>query len=66
MWIRIALDNSAGAILHAFDSDSNPKRKQGAQLLSSITLRVTVSCVIFDRVQLIARNPVLPRVTAHR
>jgi hypothetical protein len=37
-------------ILHAVDSDRNPKRKRGAKLLSSLTLRVTMSCVIFDRV----------------
>ena len=37
--------------LHAVDSESNPKCKRGASLLSSLTLRVTMKCAIFDRVQ---------------
>ena len=46
-------------MLHAVDSDNNPKCKRGASLLFSLTLRVTMKCAIFDRVQyivLLSRN----------
>ena len=43
------INRSRRFILHAVDSDSNPKRKRGTQILSSLTLRVTMECAIFHR-----------------
>ncbi len=42
---------SDSARVHAVDSESNPKRKRGQKLRPSLTLRVTMSCVIINRMQ---------------
>ena len=38
-------------ILLAVETDTNPKRKRGTQVIPSLTLRVSVKCLIFDREQ---------------
>ena len=38
-------------IPHAATTDTNPKRERGRQTVASFTLRVSIGCLISDRLQ---------------